>query len=86
MDPNQNPFLSVVIPTYNRLPILQKCLQALEQQRHARARRSCLACQRLEKLAREYHALPVRHYAATRVRSVDRYRARARDQTRRVPW
>ena len=26
-------FLSVVIPTYNRLPILQKCLQALEQQR-----------------------------------------------------
>jgi len=26
-------FLSVVIPTYNRLPILQKCLLALEQQR-----------------------------------------------------
>jgi glycosyltransferase involved in cell wall biosynthesis len=26
-------FLSVVIPTYNRLPILQKCLTALEQQR-----------------------------------------------------
>jgi glycosyltransferase involved in cell wall biosynthesis len=26
-------FLSVVIPTYNRLPILQKCLWALEQQR-----------------------------------------------------
>ena len=26
-------FLSVVIPTYNRLPILRKCLQALEQQR-----------------------------------------------------
>jgi len=26
-------FLSVVIPTYNRLPILQKCLRALEQQR-----------------------------------------------------
>ena len=26
-------FLSVVIPTYNRLPILQKCLQALEHQR-----------------------------------------------------
>lgn len=25
-------FVSVVIPTYNRLPILQKCLQALEQQ------------------------------------------------------
>lgn len=25
-------FFSVVIPTYNRLPILQKCLQALEQQ------------------------------------------------------
>ncbi|MFM7424175.1 MAG: glycosyltransferase family 2 protein [Elainella sp.] len=25
-------FLSVVIPTYNRLPILQKCLWALEQQ------------------------------------------------------
>ncbi len=25
-------FLSVVIPTYNRLPILQKCLQALENQ------------------------------------------------------
>lgn len=25
-------FLSVVIPTYNRLPILQKCLKALEQQ------------------------------------------------------
>ena len=25
-------FLSVVIPTYNRLPILQKCLRALEQQ------------------------------------------------------
>ncbi len=28
-------FLSVVIPTYNRLPILQKCLLALEQQRLA---------------------------------------------------
>lgn len=26
-------FLSVVIPTYNRLPILQKCLLALERQR-----------------------------------------------------
>ena len=26
-------FLSVVIPTYNRLPILRKCLTALEQQR-----------------------------------------------------
>jgi glycosyltransferase involved in cell wall biosynthesis len=26
-------FLSVVIPTYNRLPILQKCLRALERQR-----------------------------------------------------
>ncbi|MFZ9147349.1 MAG: glycosyltransferase family 2 protein [Vulcanococcus sp.] len=26
-------FLSVVIPTYNRLPILKKCLRALEQQR-----------------------------------------------------
>ena len=26
-------FLSIVIPTYNRLPILQKCLRALEQQR-----------------------------------------------------
>jgi glycosyltransferase involved in cell wall biosynthesis len=25
-------FLSVVIPTYNRLPILEKCLRALEQQ------------------------------------------------------
>ena len=25
-------FLSVVIPTYNRLPILQKCLRALEAQ------------------------------------------------------
>jgi GT2 family glycosyltransferase len=25
-------FLSVVIPTYNRLPILQKCLRALEEQ------------------------------------------------------
>ena len=25
-------FISVVIPTYNRLPILQKCLLALEQQ------------------------------------------------------
>jgi GT2 family glycosyltransferase len=25
-------FFSVVIPTYNRLPILQKCLQALEEQ------------------------------------------------------
>ena len=25
-------FLSVVIPTYNRLPILQKCLSALERQ------------------------------------------------------
>ncbi len=28
-------FLSVVIPTYNRLPILQKCLAALEHQRIA---------------------------------------------------
>ncbi|MEB3234251.1 MAG: glycosyltransferase family A protein [Cyanobacteriota bacterium] len=28
-------FLSVVIPTYNRLPILQKCLRALEQQQLA---------------------------------------------------
>jgi glycosyltransferase involved in cell wall biosynthesis len=28
-------FLSVVIPTYNRLPILQKCLRALEEQRLA---------------------------------------------------
>ncbi|MEB3173273.1 MAG: glycosyltransferase [Cyanobacteriota bacterium] len=28
-------FLSVVIPTYNRLPILQKCLRALEAQRLA---------------------------------------------------
>jgi glycosyltransferase involved in cell wall biosynthesis len=27
-----NPMWSVVIPTYNRLPILQKCLTALEQQ------------------------------------------------------
>ncbi len=27
-------FLTVVIPTYNRLPILQKCLQALEQQQY----------------------------------------------------
>jgi glycosyltransferase involved in cell wall biosynthesis len=26
-------FLSVVIPTYNRLPILEKCLRALEEQR-----------------------------------------------------
>ena len=26
-------FLSVVIPTYNRLPILEKCLRALERQR-----------------------------------------------------
>jgi glycosyltransferase involved in cell wall biosynthesis len=25
-------FISVVIPTYNRLPILQQCLWALEQQ------------------------------------------------------
>ncbi len=25
-------FISIVIPTYNRLPILQKCLQALERQ------------------------------------------------------
>jgi glycosyltransferase involved in cell wall biosynthesis len=25
-------FLTIIIPTYNRLPILQKCLQALEQQ------------------------------------------------------
>ncbi|MFM7454542.1 MAG: glycosyltransferase family 2 protein, partial [Cyanobium sp.] len=25
-------FLSVVIPTYNRLPILRQCLQALELQ------------------------------------------------------
>ncbi|MGL5134373.1 MAG: glycosyltransferase family 2 protein, partial [Planktothrix sp.] len=25
-------FLSIVIPTYNRLAILQKCLKALEQQ------------------------------------------------------
>jgi glycosyltransferase involved in cell wall biosynthesis len=29
-------FLSVVIPTYNRLPILQKCLRALEAQELAR--------------------------------------------------
>ena len=28
-------FLSVVIPTYNRLPILEKCLRALEQQQLA---------------------------------------------------
>ena len=28
-------FLSVVIPTYNRLPILQKCLRALERQQLA---------------------------------------------------
>lgn len=28
-------FLSVVIPTYNRLPILEKCLRALESQRLA---------------------------------------------------
>lgn len=28
-------FFSVVIPTYNRLPILQKCLRALEQQQLA---------------------------------------------------
>ena len=28
-------FLSVVIPTYNRLPILEKCLRALERQRLA---------------------------------------------------
>jgi len=28
-------FLSVVIPTYNRLPILRKCLRALEDQRLA---------------------------------------------------
>ncbi|AFZ46852.1 glycosyl transferase family 2 [Cyanobacterium stanieri PCC 7202] len=27
-------FFSVVIPTYNRLPILQKCLRALEQQNY----------------------------------------------------
>lgn len=27
-------FLSVVIPTYNRLPILEKCLRALEQQHY----------------------------------------------------
>ncbi len=27
-------FFSIVIPTYNRLPILQKCLQALEHQQH----------------------------------------------------
>ncbi|HAG83219.1 MAG TPA: family 2 glycosyl transferase [Cyanobacteria bacterium UBA12227] len=26
-------FFSIVIPTYNRLPILQKCLRAIEQQR-----------------------------------------------------
>ncbi len=26
-------FFSVVIPTYDRLPILQKCLKALENQR-----------------------------------------------------
>ncbi|MEM7760025.1 MAG: glycosyltransferase, partial [Cyanobacteria bacterium P01_A01_bin.40] len=25
-------YISVVIPTYNRLPILQKCIAALEQQ------------------------------------------------------
>ena len=28
-------FLSVVIPTYNRLPILRQCLEALERQRIA---------------------------------------------------
>ena len=28
-------FLSVVIPTYNRLPILRKCLLALEDQQLA---------------------------------------------------
>jgi len=28
-------FVSVVIPTYNRLPILRRCLEALEQQRIA---------------------------------------------------
>jgi glycosyltransferase involved in cell wall biosynthesis len=27
-----NKFISIIIPTYNRLPILQKCLQALEVQ------------------------------------------------------
>ncbi len=27
-------FFSIVIPTYNRLPILEKCLRALEQQRY----------------------------------------------------
>jgi glycosyltransferase involved in cell wall biosynthesis len=27
-----NKFISIIIPTYNRLPILQKCLQALETQ------------------------------------------------------
>ena len=26
--------VSVVIPTYNRLPILQQCLRALEAQQH----------------------------------------------------
>ena len=25
-------YISVIIPTYNRLPILQKCLSALEKQ------------------------------------------------------
>ena len=25
-------FFTIIIPTYNRLPILQKCLKALEQQ------------------------------------------------------
>ena len=38
LDPAANPpaavmFLSVVIPTYNRLPILRQCLEALERQR-----------------------------------------------------
>jgi glycosyltransferase involved in cell wall biosynthesis len=31
-------FISIVIPTYNRLPILQKCLQALENQNYDRAK------------------------------------------------
>ena len=26
-------FISIVIPTYNRLPILEKCLNSLEEQR-----------------------------------------------------
>ncbi|HEY9688916.1 MAG TPA: hypothetical protein V6D46_02905, partial [Coleofasciculaceae cyanobacterium] len=30
-------FISVIIPTYNRLPILQKCLLAMENQRWRRS-------------------------------------------------